>query len=438
VNRHARSLVWLAALGAVAAVAAGAVAVAAGSPAAPSGRAPSARAPTSQAPTAQAPTAQAPTARAPTGRLATQALNPPWRPCTSPAILAAGEAVPGWRLGAIDFLSAEVGVGLTAARVPCLSRVWAGGIDVGVERQTVLVAVTEDGGRSWLSQGTPLPSPSSGSLVEQVAASSVQNVWASTGAGRLMATANAGASWTVQPVPGPVAAVAVTRRALWALGCPHRNNVQCAPVLARKTVPNGRWRRLPLPEIASDPYPLLTARPGRVIVVQGEPAGNTSDEILTSADGGLNWRAVADPSWMGRPCQVADLASAGREGWWLICLGGAAAGSSTKALLHTTDAGRTWRIASQVKSLTEPWRPGSLGTGEPNAMAAGSPSRLWLCFQNSVAESDDAGRSWTGVPGVNPQGNPAAFDVLSPTHAWLLATGQGLWRTTDGRRWRAL
>jgi hypothetical protein len=30
------------------------------------------------------------------------------------------------------------------------------------------------------------------------------------------------------------------------------------------------------------------------------------------------------------------------------------------------------------------------------------------------------------------------FDVLSPTHAWLLAAGQGLWRTTDGRHWQEL
>ena len=42
------------------------------------------------------------------------------------------------------------------------------------------------------------------------------------------------------------------------------------------------------------------------------------------------------------------------------------------------------------------------------------------------------------MPGPNPQGEPASFDVLSPTHAWLLAAGQGLWLTTDGRHWHAL
>ena len=51
---------------------------------------------------------------------------------------------------------------------------------------------------------------------------------------------------------------------------------------------------------------------------------------------------------------------------------------------------------------------------------------------------DDGGTTWTDVPGIDPEGVPAAFDVLSPKDAWLLAAGQGLWRTTDGRHWRAV
>ncbi len=124
--------------------------------------------------------------------------------------------------------------------------------------------------------------------------------------------------------------------------------------------------------------------------------------------------------------------------WWVICLGGAAAGSSEKALLHTTDGGRKWSIASQVRSLTAPARAGTITRAEPNALAAGSHTRLWLAAQNSMYESEDAGFTWHEVPAVNPQGGPAAFDVLSPRHAWLLAPGQGLWRTMDGRQWSAL
>jgi hypothetical protein len=57
-----------------------------------------------------------------------------------------------------------------------------------------------------------------------------------------MASTTAGSKWTVQPVPGPLAALTVIRRTLWALGCPHLINVQCRPVLARKLLPHGPWR----------------------------------------------------------------------------------------------------------------------------------------------------------------------------------------------------
>lgn len=93
---------------------------------------------------------------------------------------------------------------------------------------------------------------------------------------------------------------------------------------------------------------------------------------------------------------------------------------------------------SQVTSLTAPPRPGAITLQEPGAMAAGSPKRLWLAALNNLYESGDGGARWSRVPGPDPQGSPASFDVLSPTRAWLLAAGQGLWRTTDGRHWSAL
>ena len=57
-----------------------------------------------------------------------------------------------------------------------------------------------------------------------------------------------------------------------------------------------------------------------------------------------------------------DGLAAARKNWWLLCLGGAAAGASEKALLHTTDRGRTWTVISQVTSLTTPPPPGARPT----------------------------------------------------------------------------
>ena len=331
-------------------------------------------------------------------------------------------AVSPSRLGAVDFLSAEVGVGLTAPTHGC----------------GATLAVTRDGGRHWLTEGTPLPGPPSGVPAEHVAATSTVRAWASTGAGPLMATTTGGDSWTVQPVPGPIVAVDISGPTLWALGCPHTNNVSCRPVLARRRVAGGEWRRLPLPRLDSDPDPELAPASASTVLLHLLRPGASGGTLLESSDAGVRWTRPPDPVWRGRPCWGAGFVTAGPRDWWLICIGGAAAGSSTKALLHTTDAGVSWHVASQVTSLTAPPRPGAITLAEPDALAAGSPARLWLAAQNSLYESDDGGVRWTRARGPNPQGSPASFDVLSPTRAWLLAPGQGLWRTTDGRRWRAL
>jgi hypothetical protein len=123
--------------------------------------------------------------------------------------------------------------------------------------------------------------------------------------------------------------------------------------------------------------------------------------------------------------------------WWILCLGGAAAGSSTKGLLRTTDNGRTWTTVSQVISLLTPEPPNStsISRAEPDALTAGSSTRLWLAYQNSLGESADGGTTWINVPDINPQGVAASFDVLSGTHAWLTVPGEGLWGTTDGIHW---
>jgi len=48
-------------------------------------------------------------------------------------------------------------------------------------------------------------------------------------------------------------------------------------------------------------------------------------------------------------------------------------------------------------------------------------------------------RRWTDVPqAFDPGGSPTAIDVLDAEHVWLLASGAGLWHTTDGFRWRAI
>jgi photosystem II stability/assembly factor-like uncharacterized protein len=331
------------------------------------------------------------------------------RPATVPPVC--GGAVSPNRLGAIHFLTRDVGLGLTLRASPNCGP---------------MLAVTQDGGRHWLTEGAALAGNPG---VEQLTATSTDDVWAVVGNGRLMSTTDAGATWTAETPRGRVLALARSARALWILDCLGGSDATCVSVLVRKALPDGVWT-IASPKLGSNP-------PARFVLAGRRAVISENGALVVVSDRGQRFAERPDPTWMRQPCLPAGLAADGK-GWWLLCLGGAGAGSSEKALLHTTDGGRTWTIASQVTSLSAPPQPGAITHEEPDALVAATPTRLWLAALNNLFVSDDAGARWSRVPGPDPQGYPAAFDVLSPTHAWLLAAGQGLWRTTDGRHWIAL
>ena len=186
-------------------------------------------------------------------------------------------------------------------------------------------------------------------------------------------------------------------------------------------------------------YVDLAISPDGHMMLSVLPAGRApAPEVLISSDTGRTWMTMRAPSWDHTPCTFGgSLATAAPHTFWLLCLGGAAAGSSTKGLLRTTDMGRTWSIMSAAPSLTRPPPPGAISLAEPSSLAAGSPTRLWLALTNGLTESDDAGRRWTAVGTVrNLGGWSSTLSVLNARHAWLLAAGAGLWRTTDGAHWQ--
>jgi photosystem II stability/assembly factor-like uncharacterized protein len=315
------------------------------------------------------------------------------------------------QLGAIHFLSPELGVGLTTPRPRCAA----------------MLAISRDSGRHWTAEGSGLPGAGG---IEQLVATSTSRAWAAVGADRLMSTTDGGATWTPDTPRGSVMALALAGRTLWTLDCVSGPDYSCVSVLLRRDLPNGAWT-ISSPKLAPNPSPELAPAGGSGVVI------SAAGSLVIVSGRGQRSTTLSDPWWMGRLCQAAAFAAVGRS-WWLLCLGAAAAGSSEKALLGTTDGGRIWTAVSQVTSLTAPPRPGEITLEEPAALAAGPPRRLWLAALNNLFESEDGGARWIRVPGPDPQGSPVRFDVLSSTHAWLLTPGQGLWRTTDGRHWGAL
>jgi hypothetical protein len=319
----------------------------------------------------------------------------------------------------------------------------------GWQPQPVRVAVTRDEGRSWRAEGSPLPVRSSEyePMAEQVFANSTRQVYVLAGDGEVLASTNGGVTWLREPLPRPVLQLAMSRRTVWALACPATPNRAtpraliglrfCRPVLERAAARGGSWTRVGIPRVRQVIDAHLAVAAMNLQMLDVDHPGGRSSELLYTLNDGRQWTREENPTWDGVPCLGADVFAANAPGtWWLLCLGNAAAGSSTKALRRTTDYGRTWTTVSQATSLfATQTGSASISRAEPDALAAGSSARLWFAYQNSMGESGDAGATWTNVPGVNPQGVEASFDVLSSTHAWLAVPGAGLWRTSDGGHW---
>jgi hypothetical protein len=354
--------------------------------------------------------------------------------------------IQAWRMGAVQFLSPTAGIGVTASTLLCFKHSKTG-TQVSFRAEPVRIALSSDGGRSWRLTGTVAPvgptlsSPSG----EQLVAASPDRVWAIVGKGRLLATTDGGRSWRRIAIPAPALGLASSGDHIWSMTCARvmsrASQFACRPQLWRALISSGVWTQVTLPKLtAQEPYLGLTVSSGGTILLDLLTAGpSATAEMAISTDAGSTWHTRSDPTWNGHPCMSAgDVASAAPATFWLLCLGGAAAGSSTKALLQSTNSGRTWRVVSAVSSLTRQPPPGSIPLAEPSALAAGSTQRVWLSTTNSLAESDDGGRTWNSVPSAfDPDGWSTVISVLDARHAWLLAPGVGMWSTTDGVRWNA-
>jgi photosystem II stability/assembly factor-like uncharacterized protein len=367
--------------------------------------------------------------------------------CAKAARFSPGGAFAGWHIGSVHFLSVRSGVGITAESFPCFRPIRGGGAEVGVQRQPVRLAVTNDGGRSWSVTGAivAIGPVRDGVAPEQIAALSRAEVWAVVGRGRLVATRDGGSHWQVQAVPDPVVAIAIEKGFVWAVSCAHAatrtSPLGCHLELWRGRSQSGSWTRVALPRATTRSAFAVhfAATSADVMLALTEASARPRGELLFSHDAGLHWTKRRAPAWDHNRCDNgAALTAQPPRTFWLLCLGNAAAGSSTKGLLRSTDGGRTWTTVSAVTSLTQRPRTGSIPLEEPSALAAGSQTRLWLSLTNGLAESNDGGRRWTGVPrAFDPGGWSTVIDVFDANHAWVLASGAGLWRTTDGLRWRA-
>lgn len=284
----------------------------------------------------------------------------------------------------------------------------------------------------------------------QVVAASTQRVWIAIGNGRLEATTDGGQHWAGQPVPAPVVQLSLAASTVWVLSRPPTTpgSLVCTPIVETAPDPGGSWHRSPFPvgEARARPAMAVTSPTTAVVTlplpdVPGGAGASAFDELVVTTDAGDHWAVDQVPAGPGGWCAHQDgtpfLTGIGQR-WWMLCIGGAAAESSTKSLLATTDGGQHWTVVVALTDLGAPLVAGVLPRAEPATLQAGGPDLLWLATAVDLTESTNGGATWSQVSGPRFDESPfTSFDVLSPSRAWVLAPG-ALWSTSDGTTWQRL
>ena len=340
-------------------------------------------------------------------------------PVTHPSC--AGNVIPASTLSAITFFDATSGLGVWSRSTRCGPR----------------LASTRDGGETWKVVGGALPAPVSDFSEAPTMVFPTARVGWVDGAGVLVTTRDGGTSWSVVRLGGWVATISGYGSSVWAFVAPcNLAPSTCRYRLEATTLGGKPWREVGLLPASMGNYGIVVTRLStrQALVANGQMGAPPAD--LTT-DGGTRWSSVTACTPSG--FVAVAFATTGPNDAWALCLGGGGMGSSLKSLARSVDGGRTWRLVAVDRSLM-PGAPLPLPAEAGNGLAVASVSRLWMATVNYLFGSLDGGKTWFPVRGIDFDGGGtfASFSFVGSRDGWLLAPGSGLWRTTDGKSWRAV
>jgi photosystem II stability/assembly factor-like uncharacterized protein len=261
--------------------------------------------------------------------------------------------------------------------------------------------------------------------------------------GEIALTTDGGRSWKrvsvftnlrpIQVAAGPAGFAWMT-----AVNCP-----PCSLALFRTTDGGRHWHRLPRANVRSPSF--ADAENGWAIPTTRATRGSHA-LIARTTDGGSTWhtvrvgcpRGVEDPVTLSFPTPIRG---------WVLCAGRSGAGSQDKAVLETTDAGRTWHVLAEALPLagssTAP-SGGLTGGGYPQGMTFQPMGAGWLFGSRMAAfRTFDGGRTWNSTHLGTTVGDvqPIAIAFPDPRLGFsLVHNGNlqtvGLLSTSDGgARW---
>ena len=294
-------------------------------------------------------------------------------PSVSPTSTGQGAAPPGFAPQSVTFVSPTDGFTLGAA--PCANGSCA-----------TLVA-TSDGGKTWHAVGQLSPSlVGDNPAITKVRFATSRDGWVF--GPQLWSTHDGGKTWRQITEPQPVKDVEAAGGVAYAL---------VGDQLLRTPVAADSWQLVrqvgQAATIALHGHAIWVARAG----------GPGSAKLLTSSDGAA-WQTLADPcAKLGSDWALSAVAPVTTTHVYLLCAGGAGAGSESKKVMFSTDAGQTANATA-----TDPPRGGIA-----NGIAAASDSVVAVSASSGASEvyrSGDAGKTRQS-PLQQGDGGVGYFDV---------------------------
>ncbi len=117
--------------------------------------------------------------------------------------------------------------------------------------------------------------------------------------------------------------------------------------------------------------------------------------VALSRDGGLTWQRQPGPCPSApTPYTPTGISAASASAVWLSCQGGAAMGSSGKALLRSSDGGATWRTMFNVPLTGSGGAADPLLGGEQAAIDFLADGSGWLWTGDGLYATRDGGATW--------------------------------------------
>jgi photosystem II stability/assembly factor-like uncharacterized protein/predicted aspartyl protease len=276
-----------------------------------------------------------------------------------------------------------------------------------------------------------------------VSAASRTVVWASGSRGTYTRTTDGGATWRAGVVPG---AEALDFRDVQAVDANTAYLLNAgAPAKIYKTTDGGRRWSLQYTNTTAgiffDAMAFWDADHG---IAFSDPVGG-SFVIITTADGGANWKEVPreniPPPLAGEAAFAASgtcLAVQGRDNAWFGTGGGA-----QSRVFRSTDRGQTWKVAvTPIKSGNATNGIFSLAFRDArNGVAVGGDYQKTEEASDNVARTTDGGATWTQGGRSEPPGLKEGIVYVPGTPAPTLIavgpSGSG-YSLDDGKSWTSI